>query len=128
SDCRLQRSSSSSRTCFADAQALAHDAENTVAFFQVTGRIEIARSGKIDIDDFLDGRGTPLAYRAAAAYLAFVFYRSVAGEMQKFEDVATKPKEILVATVARPFRGNRNRLFDSSRTLGHDDYAIAHIN
>ncbi len=48
--------------------------------------------------------------------------------MQKLEDVATKPKEILVATVARPFRGNRNSLFDSSRTLGHDDNAIAHIN
>jgi len=77
---------------------------------------------------FPDDRGTLLAYRVAAAYLAFVFYRSVAGEMQKLEDVATKAKEILVATVTRTFQGNRNSLFDSSRTLGHDDNAIAHIN
>src|SRR5258708_5259341 len=70
---------------------------------------------------FPDDRGTLLAYRVAAAYLAFVFYRSVAGEMQKLEDVATKPKEILVATVTRTFQGNRNSLFDSSRTLRHDD-------
>jgi len=119
---------SGSRACFADAQAHPHDTEDTVAFFEIAGRIEVARTRQIDIDDFLDGRGTPLAYRAAAAYLAFVFYRSVAGEMQKLEDVATKPKEILVATVARPFQGNRNSLFDSSRALGHDDNAIAHIN
>jgi len=56
---------SGSRACFADAQAHPHDTEDTVAFFEIAGRIEVARSGKIDIDDFLDGRRTPLAYRAA---------------------------------------------------------------
>jgi hypothetical protein len=40
------------------------------------------------MNDFLDDRKTLLAYRAAAAYLAFVFYRSVAGEMNKFQNVA----------------------------------------
>jgi len=30
-------------------QAPAHDTEDAVAFFQVTGRIEVARPGKIDI-------------------------------------------------------------------------------
>jgi hypothetical protein len=32
---------------FADAQAHPHDAENAVAFFQVTGRIEMARARNI---------------------------------------------------------------------------------
>jgi hypothetical protein len=35
---------SGSGACFADAQAYAHDAEDSVAFFQVTGGIEIARA------------------------------------------------------------------------------------
>jgi hypothetical protein len=37
----------------ADAQTHAHDLENAITLFQVTGRIEIARAWKIDIDDFL---------------------------------------------------------------------------
>ncbi|PYJ54175.1 MAG: hypothetical protein DME82_12300, partial [Verrucomicrobia bacterium] len=36
----------------------AHDAKDAVAFFQITGRIEMPRPGKIDIDDFLDRGGT----------------------------------------------------------------------
>ena len=43
---------------FADPQAHAHHLEDAVACFQVTGRIEMARPGKIDIDDFLDHGGT----------------------------------------------------------------------
>ncbi|PYL09813.1 MAG: hypothetical protein DME33_02960 [Verrucomicrobia bacterium] len=46
----------SSGSAFAHAQAHARDEEDAVAFFQVTWRIEVARPGKIDIDDFLDGR------------------------------------------------------------------------
>jgi len=43
---------------FADAQAHAHDTKDPVAFLEVAGRIQVARSGKIDIDDFLDSGGT----------------------------------------------------------------------
>ena len=43
---------------FAHSQAHAHDAKDAVACFQITGRIEMARPGKIDIDDFLDRRRT----------------------------------------------------------------------
>jgi hypothetical protein len=46
------------RGVFADPQAHAHDAKDAVACFQVTGRIKVARPGKIDIDDFLDRGGT----------------------------------------------------------------------
>jgi hypothetical protein len=46
------------RRGFADPQAHAHDAKDPVAFFQITGRLEMARPGKIDIDDFLDRGGT----------------------------------------------------------------------
>jgi len=52
---------SGSRACFADAQAHPHDTGDTVAFFEIAGRIEVARTRQIDIDDFLDGRGAPLA-------------------------------------------------------------------
>ena len=43
---------------FADPEAHAHDAKDAVAFFQVTGRVEMTRPRKIDIDDFLDCGGT----------------------------------------------------------------------
>jgi hypothetical protein len=43
---------------FAHPQAHAHDAKDAVACFQVTGRTEVARPGKIDIDYFLDRGGT----------------------------------------------------------------------
>jgi hypothetical protein len=46
------------RRGFADAQAHGHDAKDPVAFLEVAGRIEVARPGKIDIDDFLDRGGT----------------------------------------------------------------------
>ena len=46
------------RRGFADPQAHAHDAKDAVACFQITGRIEVAWPGKIDIDDFLDCGGT----------------------------------------------------------------------
>jgi hypothetical protein len=64
-----------------------HYAEDAVAFLKVAGRIEVARPREIDIDDFLSDRGTLQACPAAAAYLAFVFYRSVAREMNKFQNV-----------------------------------------
>jgi len=42
------------RCCgFANSQAHTHDAKDPVAFFQITGRIEIARARKIDIVDSL---------------------------------------------------------------------------
>ena len=47
-----------SRRSSADAQAHSHCAENAVAFFKVTGRIQMARTRKIDVDDFLN-RGRP---------------------------------------------------------------------
>jgi hypothetical protein len=49
------------RRGFADPQADPHDAKDPVAFFQIAGRIEAARPGKIDIDDFL-GSGGKIAH------------------------------------------------------------------
>jgi len=46
------------RRGFADPQAHPHEAKDPVALFQIAGRIEVARPGKIDIDDFLDSGGT----------------------------------------------------------------------
>src|SRR5947199_9428267 len=39
---------------FADAQAHSHQLKNAVPIFEVTGRIQMARTWKIDVDDFLN--------------------------------------------------------------------------
>jgi hypothetical protein len=49
----------------------------------------------------LDDSGRLQAYGAAATSLAFVFYRNVAGEMNKFQNVATQAQEIWAAALAR---------------------------
>ena len=65
-----------------------YNAENAVAFFQVTGRLEMALIAEDRIDDFRMVAGRRGTCRAAAAYFSLCFYRSVAGEMNKFQNVA----------------------------------------
>ena len=68
---------------FADSQAHAHDAKDAVACFQITGRIEMTRPGKIDIDDFLD-RGGTIAHDENAIGKLHGFFNVVRNEENGF--------------------------------------------
>jgi hypothetical protein len=64
-------------------QAHAHHPEDAVAFLQVTGRIEVAWPGKIDIDNSLDCGGT-IAHDENAIGALHGFFNVVRNEENGF--------------------------------------------
>jgi hypothetical protein len=77
---------------FADTQAHPHDSEDAVAFLQITGRIEVARPGKInikmeDVAPFVMQNSVTGRQNRNRFDLTFQ-RRLVTGEVEKFENIA----------------------------------------
>src|SRR5438876_6513665 len=98
SDCQLSpfsifdRQFSTYTAVFTYAQGHAHHPENTVAFYQVTGRIEIARAREIDIDDFLNRRRT------------IAHHQHAIGKLDGFFDVVGDKKNSFLFALPDPHR------------------------
>src|SRR5437764_8402243 len=81
-------------------------------------------------------RGTPMRIaRRTARSLDFArddkrlraCRHGAAGEMKQLQNLTAQLQERGATPIARAFQRDRNRAVDSSRTLGHDDDAVTHV-